>query len=406
MSFWSLLRWAVLAIALAPLAYYLLVIYSARRFFRRPIPPAEFTPPLSVLKPVRGLDYEAYENFASFCRQDYSDYEILFGVPDETDAAVPVIRQIMRDFPDRRIRLLVGAKRLGTNDKVNKLCRMVREARAEILVVSDSDIRVEPDYLRTIAAAFRDPEVGAATCLYRGLGNDSFGTVMELLGNSSEFQPGVLTAWLLEGVKFTLGATMAVRRKALEAIGGFESLASHYSDDFETGHRIAARGYRVELAPRPVVTVFPPETLRQCFRHQVRWALTTRHSRPRGHVGLALTFGLPWSIAAALVAPSWPISVAYLAAYLMLRAASAWEVGVKGLKDLVVRRKLWLLPVRDAFGLAVWITSFFQRRIVWRGNAFIIRNQQLVRVGPEVDAAPPAPTAQEEESVLSQPRRP
>jgi ceramide glucosyltransferase len=408
MSLWSVFRWAVLAIALAPLVYYLLILYAARRFFSRRVAPADFTPPLSVLKPVRGLDHEAYENFASYCRQDYPDYEILFAVPDESDASIPVIRQIMSDFPERRIRLLVGSKRLGTNDKVNKLCRMAREARADILVVSDSDVRVAPDHLRTIAAAFRDRETGAATCLYRGSGPDSFGTMMEVLGSSSEFQPGVLAAWLLEGVKFTLGATMAVRREALEAIGGFEALTSHYSDDFEMGHRIAARGYRVELIGRPVVVVFSPETVGECFRHQVRWALTTRHSRPWGHVGLVLTFGLPWSIAAALAAPAGPISVAYLAGYLALRTASAWAVGVRGLDDQVLRRKLWLLPVRDTFGFAVWLASFFRRRIVWRGSAFTIRNQRLVPGDPsELAATAAAPTDEEreEEIVLSAPRR-
>jgi len=404
MIVWSLLQWAVLAIALAPLAFYVLVLYSARRFFARPNTPlpSDFTPPLSVLKPVHGLDWEAAENFASFCRQDYPDYEILFNVSDENDPSIPAIRQVMRDFPDRKIRLLIGSPYLGTNDKVNKLCRMVREARADILVVSDSDIRVDSDYLRTVAAAFRDPKIGAATCLYRGLGQNTFGSVMEVIGNSSEFQPGVLTAWLLEGVKFTLGATMAVRREALEAIGGFEALADHYSDDFETGNRIAARGYRVELCRRPVVTVFPPESLRQCFGHQVRWALTTRHSRPWGHLGLLLTFGLPWAIAAALLAPSRLISLAYLAAYLLLRTLAAWEAGVRGLGDRMLGRKLWLLPVRDAFGLLVWITSFFKRRIVWRGNAFYIRNQKLIPAGPRPAAVPPA----REEIIVGQPRRP
>ncbi len=408
MSLWSVLRWAVLAAALAPLAYYLLVLYSARRFFAGPAPSADFTPSLSVLKPVRGLDHEAYENFASFCRQDYPDYEILFAVSDENDAAVPVIRRIMRDFPHRRIRLLVGSKRLGTNDKVNKLCRMAREASGEFLVVSDSDVRVDPLYLRTMAAAFRDPGIGAATCLYRGAGPNSFGALMEVLSISAEFQPGVLAAWLLEGVKFALGASMAVRRQALEAIGGFEALASHYSDDFEAGHRIAACGYRVELIGRPVVVVFSAETLVECFRHQVRWALTTRHSRPWGHIGLALTFGLPWSVAAALLAPSWPISVAYLAGYLVLRVTSAWAVGVRALDDQVLRRKLWLLPLRDAFGFAVWVASFFQRRVVWRGSAFTIRNQRLVPVGAAeliADATAPAGEEREEEIVLSESRR-
>jgi ceramide glucosyltransferase len=377
-------RWTILLLALSPFAFYLLVLYSARRFFgKRPAePPADFTPPLSVLKPVRGLDRDAYKNFASFCTQNYpAEYEILFCVPEEDDPAVPVIRQIIQDFPDRQIRLFFGFEPLGTNLKVNKLVRMVKEARHDILVVSDSDIWVEPYYLTSVARLFRDPEVGAVTCPYRGWAGNSFASELEVMGNSTEFQPGVLVAWLLEGVKFTLGATMAVRRKALEDIGGFESLADHYSDDFETGNRIAAKGWKVELNRWPIVTVFPKQTLAECFRHQVRWALTTRHSRPAGHIGLGLTFGLPWSIAAALVAPSWPVAAAYLGAYVVLRFAVAWQVGVVGLQDNVLKRNLWWLPARDVFGLIVWVSSFFKRRIIWRGSPYYVRNQRLVPAG-------------------------
>ncbi len=379
-----IIRWSILLLALSPFAFYLLVLYSAHRFFRgRPAePPADFTPPVSVLKPVRGLDRDAYKNFASFCTQSYpGEYEILFCVPDENDPSVPVIRRIMQDFPDRNIRLFIGFEPIGTNLKVNKLVRMVKEAKYDILIASDSDIWVEPYYLTSVARMFRDPKVGAATCPYRGWAGNSFASELEVMGNSTEFQPGVLVAWLMEGVKFALGATMAVRRKALEDIGGYEALADHYSDDFETGNRIAAKGWKVELNRWPIVTVFPKQTLAECFRHQVRWALTTRHSRPLGHIGLGLTFGLPWSIAAAIVAPSWPVAAAYLGAYVVLRLAVAWKVGVVGLQDNVLKRNLWWLPARDVFGLVVWISSFFKRRIIWRGSPYYVRNQRLVPAG-------------------------
>jgi ceramide glucosyltransferase len=219
------------------------------------------------------------------------------------------------------------------------------------------------------------------TCLYRGRADNSFASKLEAVSNSTEFQPGVLVAWLMEGVKFALGATMAVRRQALDDMGGFEVLADHYSDDFETGNRIAAKGWKVDLCPWPVVTVFPKQTMGECFRHQVRWALTTRHSRPLGHLGLGLTFGLPWSVAAAVVAPSWPVAGAYLGAYVVLRLAVAWQVGVVGLQDAALKRRLWWFPVRDAFGLMVWVTSFFKRRIIWRGSPYYVRNQRLVPAG-------------------------
>lgn len=373
------IRDAALTLAWTPSVYYLLVTYGAYRFFsrRQSWPPGD-CPPVSVLKPVRGLDPEAYENFASYCRQDYPDYEILFAVADENDEVLPVLRRLARDFPDRAIRILVGAEAIGNNRKVNKLCRLAREARYDILVVSDSDIRVAPDHLRTIVAPFQDPAVGVVTCVYRGLTQGSAGAWLEALSNATDFQAGVLAAWLLEGVRFALGATMAVRREALAAIGGFEALADHYSDDFELGSRIAALGYRVELCPQPVATVFPRQSLREGFRHQLRWALTTRHSRPWGHLGLVLTFGLPWALVGAALAPQRALAAAYLLSYLGLRWMVCWVVGVWGLGDELVRRRWWQVPLRDALAVLVWVASFFARRIEWRGASFYVRNQRLV----------------------------
>jgi ceramide glucosyltransferase len=379
---YHVLRWSLLALALAPFGYYLLAITAARRFFRnRPPLRTDFTPPVSVLKPVRGLDREAYENYASFCRQQYPEFEIIFGVSEETDPVLPVIRQLIQDFPQCNIRVLVGAEKLGAGDKVNKLCRMVREARYDILIISDSDIRVAPGYLHAVAAPFADPAVGAVTCLYRGITDGSLVSDLEALGNTSDFDAGVLSAWLLGGVQFTLGATMATTRKRLAEIGGFEALVDHFSDDYELGNRIAKLGYRVEVTTFPVFTVFPTQTLGQCFRHQVRWTLTMKHSQPWGHFSLLFTHGLPWAILAAAIAPSWPVSAFYLGGYAVLRAAMAWTVGVWGVNDPLLRRKMWLIPVRDAFAFVVWLASFFTRRIEWRGAEYYIRDKRLVPAG-------------------------
>lgn len=357
---------------------------AALRFFgRRPSEPAGFTPPVSILKPVKGLDRETYENYASFCRQDYYNYEILFNVLDDADPAIPVIRQVMRDFPERHIRLLIGAEQLGTCNKVNKMVRLAREAGHEILIISDSDIRVGPGYLRAVVAPFRDPRTGCVTCLYRGLTDNSFVSQLEALGNTSDFDAGVLSAWLLGGgIDFALGATMATTKSRLREIGGFEALVDHFTDDYELGHRIHANGYRVELTSYPVFTVFPRQTFAQCFRHQVRWNLTMRHAQPWGHFGLLLTQGLPWAVAAALLAPSRAVAASCLAAYVLFRFTMAWMVGVWGVGDTLLRRKMWMIPVRDAFAFVVWLTSFFKRKIEWRGSEFYIRNKRLVPVEP------------------------
>src|SRR5271168_17948 len=392
---WTVSRDALLLLALASFAYYLVAIVAALRFFRRrdaAALPSDFTPPISILKPIYGLDRETYENYASFCTQDYPEYEILFCVSNEHDAAIPVIAKLASDFPQRRINLLIGSEPLGVSDKVNKLCRLAREARHEILAISDSDVRVAPDYLRAIAAPFRDPAVGAVTCLYRGLTDGSLAANLEAIGNSTDFTAGVLTAWLLGDVNFTLGATMATTKKHLAEIGGFESLVDHFSDDYELGNRIATRGHRVVLSNFPVSIVFPHQTLGDAFRHQLRWNLSIRYSRPAGHLGLIFTQGLPWTVIAVLAAPSLQLGAWYAGVYVLLRASVAWVVGGSGMQDPIARRKLWLLPLRDAFAFIVWLASFFPQRIHWREKEFYVREKRLVPVPapftPKMDPRP------------------
>jgi ceramide glucosyltransferase len=380
---WHLLRWGILAAAVAPAGYYLLATFAALRFFTtRPAAPNDFSPAVSIIKPVKGLDRETYENYASFCRQDYPEFEILFNVASEDDPAIPVIERVMRDFPERKIRLFCGAEALGTCNKVNKMVRMVREAKHDVLVISDSDIRVGPGYLRAVAAPFANPKVGVVTCLYRGLTDGSLASDLEALGNTSDFDAGVLSAWALGGVNFALGATMATTKERLAEIGGFEALVNHFTDDYELGHRIHLNGYRVELTDYPVMTVFPKQTMAECFRHQVRWNLAMRHAQRGGHASLILTHGLAWAVLAAWIAPTAGLAAAYLGGYLFFRFLMAWTVGVWGVKDPLLRRRMWLVPVRDAFAFVVWVTSFFKRRIEWRGSEYYIRDNQLIPAGP------------------------
>jgi ceramide glucosyltransferase len=343
---------------------------------------SDFSPPVSILKPIRGLDREAYENYASFCRQDYPEFEILFCVTDDQDPAIPVIQKLIADFPGRPIRLLIGSDPLGASDKVNKLCRMVREARNEIVIVSDSDVRVEPGFLRAVAGPFSDSTVGGVTCLYRGLTDGGFAANLEALGNGADFAPGVLVAWLLGGVNFMLGAVMATTKKHLAEIGGFESLVDYFCDDYELGNRIAARRHRVELSRFPVDIVYPQETLGDAFRHQLRWNLSIRYSRPWGHLGLIFTQGLIWSIVGMCLAHSWPGIFVFTAGYCLLRYEVALGTGARGMQDQLVRQKLWMLPLRDAFAFVVWLASFFPQRIHWRDREFYVRDKRLVPVPP------------------------
>jgi ceramide glucosyltransferase len=377
--FLTVFKWAILVTAVLPSLYYLAVIFSARRFFsRNDSAPRDFTPPVSILKPVRGLDPEAYENFSSFCRQDYPEYEILFGVSSERDPAVPEIRRLIADFPRLPIRLVVVAERYGSNDKVSKLCGLARAARHSVLIVSDADIRVGPGYLRSVAAPFRDARVGAVTSLYTGIAAPCLWSKLEAINLSSDFMVAVLVARQLEGVRFALGATMGVRRECLAEIGGFEALADVAADDHYLGSRIAARGRRVELVDGVVKTMCPVQSLREFFDHHLRWAVMGRQARPGGYLGYGITLGLPWTILAAILAPTRIFALSYVAAYLVLRMAAGWTVGVRGLHDSLLKRQWWLVPLWDAFAFVIWVSSLFWKRVRWRGTEYYVRQERLI----------------------------
>ena len=380
------LRLALMLWGLAPLAYYVTAILAALRFFRRErarvLP--NFSPPVSLLKPVRGVDFGSRENFLSFCQQDYPEYEILFAVKDETDPAVPLIQRLAAEFPTRRVRLLFRPEQIGSNRKVNAQILMAREAQHEILVLTDGDVRVGTNYLREVVAPFADPKVGAVTSFYRGIAEPSVGGEMEAIGASSDFFAGVLVAEWKEGMTFALGASIVTTKSWLAKIGGFEVIADQHSDDYELGHRIAKAGGEVKLSRESVWTMYPAQTARGFWQHQVRWARTVRLCRPWSYLGLIFTHGLPWTLLAALAAASagWHgIAVAYISAYLALRLTMAWTVGVWGVGDDLLRRKLWLVPLRDAIYFAVWLASFASTRITWGGEEYTMEKGQMVRTG-------------------------
>jgi ceramide glucosyltransferase len=382
---WMAIRVVAGLLALSSFAYYIIALLAAWRFFERGVPVGAVSdgssPPLSILKPIYGLDRETYENYASFCKQDYSDYEILFCVSDGSDPAIAVIQKLIHDFPKQPIRLFIGSDALGASDKVNKLCRMAREAKHDLLVVTDSDVRVEPGFLRAVAAPFNDARIGGVTCLYRGLTDGSLAANLEATGNSTDFASGVLVAWLFAPVNFMLGAVMATTKEYLAEIGGFEALVDYFCDDYELGNRIAAKGHTVDLISFPVSIVYSHQTLGEAFRHQLRWNLSIRFSRPAGHLGLLFTQSLPLAIAAALLAPRATIAAAWICTYLVLRYAVAYAVGMDGMRDDLIRSKFWLLPLRDAFAFVVWVASFFPQTILWRGKRFKVRDKKLVPAG-------------------------
>ncbi len=389
-------RDAVLLLAAAPLVYYMLATVAALRFFRRErarkLP--NYTPPVSLLKPVRGLDFGTYENFASFCRLDYPEYEILFAVNDECDPAMPVIEQVMAEFPGRRVRLLVGAEDLGANRKVNKLARLAKEAQNDVLVLTDGDVRVGSNFLREVVAPLADEKTGAVTSFYRGIAERNLWAELEAVGASGDFFAGVLVADWTEGIHFGLGASIATTKKWISKMGGFEAIAGTLADDYELGNRIAKAGGAVMLSREAVWTMYPAQTPTSFWSHQMRWARTIRLLRPWSYAGLLLTHGLPWTLLAALVAPARWMAASYLVAYAVLRLTMAWTVGVWGVRDDVLRKKIWLVPLRDTFYFVIWLAGFGSNRITWGNDEYLVRDGQMVPVLADKpsEGNPAAPT--------------
>jgi len=319
-----------------------------------------------------------HEALRSHCVQDYPEYEILFGISDANDSAIPIVEKLIREFPQRNIRKVLCEKQLGANGKVSTLAQLVPGATHEIFLVNDSDIRVEPGYLRTVVTELQRPGVGLVTCLYRGVPAQTLGSRLEALGISTDFVPGVLAARQIEqGMHFGLGSTLAFRKHDLEAIGGFEAIADYLADDYELGRRIAEMGRRVELSHSVVETHLPAYDLAGFFGHQVRWARTIRTARPAGYAGLLLTFTLPWAVLTLALAPRASWVWALIAAAVVGRLSSALVSGMVVLHDEQLLRSFWLLPLRDFLALIVWITGWMGRKIVWRGLRFEIDKGKL-----------------------------
>jgi ceramide glucosyltransferase len=369
--------------------YYLICLRAARIFIRernadRSIRPAQFVPPVSILKPLKGTDPDIYESFRSHCVQDYPEYEIVFGVSDPDDPVIESVKQLQRDFPGCMIQWVVCPEILGANVKVSNLAQMLHAASYDYLIVNDSDIRVERDYLRGVIAPLADPAVGMVTCLYRGVPAPTLGSRLEALGISTDFCASVLAARQLErGIRFGLGSTLAFRRADLARIGGFESFVDFLADDYELGRRISDLGVQVVLSDVVVETHLPAYDLRGFLAHQLRWARGVRDARAGGYFGLVSTFGLMWALLAVIAAHGAPWSWGVFGVTVLLRLAVALVVGKSVLQDAHLVKNLWLLPLRDLVAVAVWVASFAGHTVTWRGDRFELKNGRLFRIAPQ-----------------------
>jgi ceramide glucosyltransferase len=373
----------------AGISYYVLSLWSAGAYLRyrgevrSSAARQGDLPPVSILKPLKGVDPEIYECFRSHCLQDYPEYEIIFGVSEPDDPAVRTVQRLQQEFPQCSIQLVVCSQNLGANTKVSNLVQILRAARYDHLIVNDSDIRVESDYLRRVIAPLSQEQVGMVTCLYRGVASGTLGSRLEAIGISTDFSAGVLVARCIEGgVRFGLGSTLALRRRDLNAIGGFEAFVDYLADDYELGKSIAGLGLEVCLSEALVETVLPAYDLKGFLEHQLRWARSVRDSRPWGYAGLLFTFGVPWVLLVVIATRGAAWAWGLAAGVAMLRIVMAWIVGRRVLRDRQLPSLLPLLPLRDLAAVLVWLGSFAGNRIAWRGDYFHLKDGKLARVDP------------------------
>jgi ceramide glucosyltransferase len=370
-----LLAVAVLG-TLSSTVFLVLVLRAARRFRRQALRRRDAVarwgtlPPVSVIKPLHGLEPRLEQNLESFFRQDYPDFELLFAARTPEDPAFGVVEALCRRYPQVKVRKVYSGEPPWPNPRVYSEEKMLAVAAHEIVVIGDSDVLVPPEYLRNIVAPLCDPAVGLVTCIYRGLPSGGLWSEMEALGFSVELTSGVLVADMLEGMKFALGPTTATRKECLEKIGGIRVLADYHSDDYEIGRRIHAAGYKVVLSHLVIDHVTLNTSM---FSRQVRWMKSTRFSRPKGHVGSGLTFAMPFALlglGAGAATGHWPLALGLLFWGIANRVVQALGVGWFLMRDPLVRRRWWLYPLRDLLGFLFWSASFAGSSFYWRGERY------------------------------------
>ena len=355
--------------------------------FRREVKQAEKAssqvrqfPPVSILKPLHGMEAQLKENIESFFRQDYPVFEILIAADTEDDAAIPVAREVSARYPQVPCRILVTGNPPWPNPPAYAFHRMTEVAREEILVTSDSDVEVSPNYLKEVVAPLLDPKVGMVTCVYRGKNAAGFWSGLTAIGMSVEMTAGVLVVNMLEGMKFGLGPTIAVKKEAVKAIGGYEVLGHYFANDYMIGNLIDKTGYRVVLSQHAIDHVVNQKSFQKMWENQLRWAKSTRYSRPMGHLGSGLIFAVPFGLlglatAALLGRPL--LGLLLFAAAILNRVLESWLVGWGVVRDPVALKQFWLYPIRDLLGFIVWAASYTGARSVWRDSRYELRGDKI-----------------------------
>ncbi|HEX3739976.1 MAG TPA: glycosyltransferase [Terriglobales bacterium] len=405
----TLLFWrALIALAafglVSSFVFLFLAIVAAVRFKRRSESrqrdalsfPADQLPPVTIFKPVHGMEEHLEENLESFFQQDYPNYEMIIGARTADDPAILLAKKIAQRYPRIKTRLLASGPPEWPNAKVFTLDKMIPLSRNDFFVISDSDVRVDQDFLRNVIPPLFDRKLGLVTCLYRGDPASDFWSFLEALGMSVEMPSGVVTADMLEGIRFALGPAVALRRDSLHAIGGIRSTADYYSDDYVLGNKIWAAGYKVIFSHYFIHHVLTPRSFARTLGDQLRWMKSTRHSRPWGHIGSGLTFAMPFGLLGFIAAAAlghWGLGLSFLAAAFANRVIQSLVIGWWLMKDRRALRFCWLYPVRDLQGFGVWVASFLSHTFYWRGE--IYRFTKDGRIIAQTRKTSPAPVVSE-----------
>ena len=375
-----ILTTALAVLLTGSLVYCVLVVVATRRFLSATLPAPGAQPAISVLKPLCGHDDGLEENLRSFFVQDYPEYEVLFGVHRQDDPAVAVAEKIISEFSGRiSARLIVTGESPIPNAKAFSLNRMVREARHDVLVMSDSDVRVTPSLLSHLAQEFQDERIGLISCPYRAVPGKSVWSRLEAIGMNTELLGGVLVARLIEGMRFALGCTVAVRRNVLDDMGGFGYLQEFLAEDFVIGHRAAELGHGVLFSSYVIEHRIGSQSMLRNLGHRMRWARSTRRSRPAGYWGQIFTYPLPLAL---LLCASYPGAWPLVLLTLVLRGGAAIATARYVVHDPVTQSQWWLLPVQDVLGFFVWISGFVGDKIVWRDRKCTVLRDGRLHVNP------------------------
>lgn len=368
----------MLILCLSAVLFYTYGVYTAIIFLRDspPINP-EFHPPVTILKPLCGIDQGTYTNLASFCQQNYPQYQIIFSVRSSTDPSIEVIEKLIQQFPEIDINLLVKDQIIGANLKISNLANAVTIAKYDILVIADSDIRVGSEYLKTVIQPLQDQKVGVVTCLYRSTAQ-GIATILEAICTATDFQVGILVSKQLEGIKFALGSTIVIRKTTLTKIGGFAAVADYLADDYQLGYLPTQIGEKVVLSNYIVEHGLGHSSLLDSINRQIRWARCIRVSRPWGYGGLIFTFGTISSLLLLITNSGSIFSWLVFSITFSMRLIMAWLIGVKLLNDSVTKKYFWLIPIADIVRFIIWCCGFFGNTIKWRGTKFkLVKNGKL-----------------------------